>query len=297
MNISYDYYKIFYYVAKYGSFTQAATMLLSNQPNVTRAIKALEAELGCTLFERTNKGARLTPEGNALYDHISLAFEHIQAGEEEISQNKSLQKGMISIGATEIALRCFLLPLLNEFRQRYPNIKIKISNLSTPQALSALKNGLVDCAIVTAPTEHSDSLSIKVLKAFSEVAVCGELYKSAFENKAIHFSELVNYPIISFKKSSSTFGFYSALFMQHGVIFSPDIEAATADQILPLVKHNLGIGFVPEDFLNDEPSGIFKIQLKEQIPARSICIATLKGSSLSLPAKELKRMIDEFLPK
>lgn len=129
MNISYDYYRIFYYVAKYGSFTQAANMLLNNQPNITRAMKALESELGCTLFLRTNKGVTLTPEGEALYAHISLAFEHIQTGEEEISANKGLQKGIVSIGATEISLRCFLLPILNDYRKKYPGIRIKISNL------------------------------------------------------------------------------------------------------------------------------------------------------------------------
>ena len=134
MNISYDYYRIFYYVAKYGSFTQAANMLLNNQPNITRAMKTLESELGCTLFVRTNKGVTLTPEGETLYAHISLAFEHIQTGEEEISANKGLQKGIVSIGATEISLRCFLLPILNDYRKKYPGIRIKISNLSTPQA-------------------------------------------------------------------------------------------------------------------------------------------------------------------
>ena len=48
MNISYDYYKIFYYAAKCQNITQAAAILRNNQPNVTRAIKNLEKELGCT---------------------------------------------------------------------------------------------------------------------------------------------------------------------------------------------------------------------------------------------------------
>ena len=70
MYISYDYYRIFYYVAKCGSFTQAAKILMSNQPNLTRAIKSLESELGCTLFERSNKGVRLTEDGEKLYENI-----------------------------------------------------------------------------------------------------------------------------------------------------------------------------------------------------------------------------------
>ena len=63
MEVTYDYYRIFYYAAKYKSFSQAATILMSNQPNVTRAIHNLESQLGCRLFIRSNRGAELTPEG------------------------------------------------------------------------------------------------------------------------------------------------------------------------------------------------------------------------------------------
>ena len=51
MNISYDSYRVFYYAAKYRSFSQAAAALYSNQPNVTRMIRKLESELGCALFK------------------------------------------------------------------------------------------------------------------------------------------------------------------------------------------------------------------------------------------------------
>ena len=293
MNISYDYYRIFYYVAKYGSFTQAANMLLNNQPNITRAMKALESELGCTLFLRTNKGVTLTPEGEALYAHISLAFEHIQTGEEEISANKGLQKGIVSIGATEISLRCFLLPILNDYRKKYPGIRIKIYNLSTPQSLSALKNGLVDFAVVTTPTERNNELHEVKVKDFREVAICGEVLQSKFSGMTFTLKDLIQYPIVSLEKGRSTHTFYTELFAKHGVSFSPDIEAATADQIIPIVKHNLGVGFVPEQFLYDEPNGIYRLNLKDQIPTREICVVTRKGHSPSLAARELGKMMLE----
>ena len=53
MYISFDYYRAFYYVAKYGSISQAAEALMNNQPNVSRTIKNLESELNCTLFVRS----------------------------------------------------------------------------------------------------------------------------------------------------------------------------------------------------------------------------------------------------
>ena len=73
MNISYDSYRVFYYAAKYRSFSQAAAALYSNQPNVTRMIRKLESELGCALFFRSPQGVRLTPEGEKLYTHIAVA--------------------------------------------------------------------------------------------------------------------------------------------------------------------------------------------------------------------------------
>ena len=56
MNINFEYYRIFYYVARYNNFTKAAHALGSSQPNVTRAMNCLEKALQCTLFVRTNRG-------------------------------------------------------------------------------------------------------------------------------------------------------------------------------------------------------------------------------------------------
>lgn len=293
MYISYDYYRIFYCVAKYGSFTQAASVLLSNQPNLTRAIKNLESELGCTLFVRSNKGVKLTPDGEKLYEHISVAFEHIQLGEEEISLSRSLQKGIVTIGASEIALHCFILPILNQYRQQYPGIRIKISNVSAPQAVSMLKDGLIDLAVVTAPIETGTELSEKTLKSFREVPVGGEAFRTLGENGGLTLAQLSEHPIVSLGMKTSTYEFYFRLFLENGLTFSPDIEAATADQILPLVQHNLGIGFVPEDFLQNQPhaNGIYELPLAEPIPERTICLVKKKNHFLGLPAKELERMI------
>ena len=293
MNISYDYYRIFYYVAKCGSFTQAANILLNNQPNITRAMKTLESELGCSLFVRSNKGATLTPEGEALYSHISLAFEHIQAGEDEIALNNGLQKGIVSIGASEIALRCFLLPILNEYRKKHPAIRIKIFNLTTPQAISAVKDGITDIAVVTTPVKLSDEVCKRNLNDFEEVLICGQAIHDQIGDKIFSLKDLTEYPLISLGNRTSSYALYSELFSKNNLVFSPDIEAATADQILPLVKHNLGIGFVPKEFLQglSESEGIYTVPIKESIPSRTICLITKKNKTLSLPAKELEQMI------
>ena len=90
MEITYDYYRIFYYVAKYKSFSKAATILMSSQPNISRFMSNLESQLGCKLFIRSNRGVTLTLEGQKLYHHVSIAFQHLQAAEMELAQDRSL---------------------------------------------------------------------------------------------------------------------------------------------------------------------------------------------------------------
>ena len=248
MYISYDYYRIFYYVAKYGNLSQAAKQLLNNQPNMTRAIKNLEGELGCPLFLRTNRGMKLTPEGERLYAHVRIAFEHIEAGEAEITESRTLQTGTVYVAASEVALRCLLLPVLKEFRLLHPGIHIRISNHSTPQAIAALKEGTADIAVVTTPTAPSASLTETPVRPIHEYAVCSPFFKT-LTNRQVKLEELLEFPLISLGADTKSFEFYSGFFAAHGLPYRPDIEAFTADQILPMVEADLGIGFVPEEFL------------------------------------------------
>lgn len=291
MNISYDYYRVFYYVAKYKNFTQASKVLLSNQPNLTRTIKLLEAALGCSLFVRSNRGVTLTPEGERLYAHIKIAFDHIESAEEEISLNKSLQSGIISIGASEIALRCLLLPILKKYKTLYPGVKIHITNHSTPEAISALESGAVDLAVVTTPTVKSNAFSETPIKPFKEVAVCSKKF-SKLQGRTVTLKELSQYPLISLGTYTKTYELYSEFFFKHGVAFAPDIEAATADHILPMIESDLGIGFIPLEFLKNTDE-VFVIDLNEKIPDRSICLIKKKDRSLSIAAKELERLLPE----
>lgn len=289
MNISYDYYRIFYNVARYKSFTRAAEVLYSNQPNLTRAIKTLERQLGCTLFERTNKGVRLTEDGKELYEHISVAFEHIQAGEKAVSAKHSMDYGVVSIGATEIALRCCLLPILSRYHQLYPGVRIKILNISTPQALKLIDNSLVDFAILTTPAGVNNKMISTKLSLLQEVPICS---KNSEIKSEMTFTELLDYPIISLGTGTSTFEFYFEEFLKHNCNFAPDIEAATADQIIPLVKHGLGVGFVPEQFLETEED-VRAISLTKPLPTREIILVKKKGHTLPQPAKELVDMINQ----
>ena len=100
-----DYYRIFYYVAQYQSFSKAAEILGNNQPNLSRCMNLLESELGCKLLARTNRGVSLTPEGQRLFEHVAIANEQLMLGEQEILKDKSLESGLVTIGASAQARR------------------------------------------------------------------------------------------------------------------------------------------------------------------------------------------------
>lgn len=88
MYVDWEYYKIFYYVAKYQNFTRAARVLGNNQPNITHTMNKLEDQLHCVLFIRSNRGVTLTPEGETLYARIASAAVQIQDAEAELSAQR-----------------------------------------------------------------------------------------------------------------------------------------------------------------------------------------------------------------
>ena len=248
MDINFEYYKIFYYVAKYGNFTKAAGVMKNSQPNITRMINSLEHELQCTLFIRTNRGVKLTTEGEKLYNRVSAAMMQFRLAEEELADHTGIEHGSIAIGVSEIALNLYLLEHLKKFHANYPGVRLKIWNHTTPQAIQAVKTGEVDLAVVTSPVRLENSLRQVCLQTFHEILVAGKTFQ-ALKNQSHSIAILENYPWISMGKNTATHTFYQKIFYQNGLAIEPEIEAATADQILSLVESELGLAFLPEEMV------------------------------------------------
>lgn len=122
--------------------------------------------------------------------------------------------------------------------------------------------------------------------------ICGPQY-DFLAQKPYHLSELTTYPLISLVRDTSTYTFYSRLYMQQNLIFEPEIEAATASQILPMIENGLGIGFIPQS-LGQTPLSekkILKIPLLEEIPAREIILAEDTSRPMSIAANSLSAML------
>ncbi len=324
MDINYEYYKIFYNVAKYGGFTAAAEKTYSNQPNLTRTIKKLENELGVSLFYKSGKHVRLTPEGAELYAKIAVAVEQIENAEREISEFSALEGGYLAVSASEAALHKSLLPALETYKKEHPKIKILLSNHSSPQAIAALKNGQCELAVISVAGAFDPALEYEKIADCLDVPVCRKDFfaaagnaggnggagdtlngagglsgkagnagglKDTDDDKIFSIAELAAFPLISLGRQTATFDAYTEFFRARGLDFRPAAEVATADQILPLVDYNLGVGLVPDVFLKKSAAKYLRLKTDTPLPSRSIYLVRRAKQPVSFAAKSLIRMI------
>lgn len=293
MDINFEYYKIFYYAAKYKNITKAAAALGSSQPNVTRIIKLLETQLNCRLFIREPRGLSLTEEGEKLYSHVEIAYKHFVNAQEEISGQFGADSGTIELGATETALHLLLLDALHNFKMNYPKIRIKVHNHNTPELIQALNSGKIDLAVITTPFKATKSLQVENLYDFREILVGGTQYQDLSEKK-ITLPELKNYPLIGLGKGTATYDLYKDFFISNDTDMELDMEVASSDLMLPLIQSNLGIGFVPKDLALPllEKQILVQIPIDCTIPLRSIQLVSdkerRKNSAASIFYRYLK---------
>lgn len=274
MNLNFEYYKVFYYVSKYGSLTRAASVLMTSQPAITRTIHNLENELGCRLFIRSKNGVELTPEGRIFNKYISAACSQIFKGENALSGMISLDNGSVCISATETALHCCLFQAVEEFNKQYPNVQFNLLNNSTIHSIQALKEGRIDMAIVSSlPHQMESPLKVKKLRKYRDILIGGSKFRHLKDRPAA-LKDLKDYPWISLTSGSITRKLVEQYFNEQGLSFNPDIELATTDMILLAVRHNLGIGFIPEEFAAEDirRESVFQITVNEKLPDRHILL-------------------------
>ena len=138
----------FQMASKLQNITRAAERLNVSQPNITVAIKKLEAELGIQLFDRSQKQLVLTPEGRVFLNRIELALRNIQDAILEVNDYKSLQRGTIKIGIPSM-IGAYLFPkIFTSFREKYPHLDIRLFEEGSIAIREQLERDELDFGIV-----------------------------------------------------------------------------------------------------------------------------------------------------
>ncbi len=270
-----EYYKIFYYTAKYGSLTAAAAELSISQPAVSQALKQLENALSAKLFVRASRGIRLTMEGEVLYEYVKEGYEQIMAGERKLASMLQLEYGELKIGASDMTLKYYLLPFLQKFHEQFPGIKVTVMNAPTPETLKLLRQGKIDFGVVSTPSCREPEFHVMPVREIEDVFVAGRKFIQ-YKNRMLDFKELERLPIISLEGNTSTKAYMDAFLKQNGVELHPEFELATSDMIVQFALRSLGVGSVVRDFAAEylEDGTLIELGFNKMIHKREICIVT-----------------------
>lgn len=282
-----ELYQVFYITAKAGSLSKAAEDLYVTQPAVTHSIKQLEAKLGGQLFFRTSKGVTLTTEGRELFTYIEQAYHFIQNGERKIAEMHQLTHGEVKIGAGDTLCKHFLLPHLKQFHESFPKVKIQVTNRTTAETVTLLKEGKIDLGIVNLPISDSQIATQESI-VIHDCFLTGEAYKHLAETP-ISLEKLLEHPIILLEKGSSTRAYIDHFAEEHGLSMKPEIELGSIDLLIEFARNGFGVACGIKEFVSREllDETLYEIQLTTPIPARKVGIINLKSTPLSAAANHV----------
>jgi LysR family hydrogen peroxide-inducible transcriptional activator len=143
-------------VAETHHFGRAAERCFVSQPTLSGQIKKLEQELGVTVFERTNRSVTVTPVGEQILSHARLAMEQADAIQQLARAQRDPLAGPLRVGAIP-TLSPYLMPLvLVPLKQRYPQLKLVLSEEITETLLKRLRGHEIDAALLATPADEPD---------------------------------------------------------------------------------------------------------------------------------------------
>lgn len=291
MDINYELYKVFYYVATSLSFSEASKKLFISQSAVSQSIKTLEKKLGQSLFIRSTKKVQLTPAGSILLKHIEPAMNLIARGESQLLDSGTLGLGQLHIGASDTICRYLLVPYLKQFHKLFPNVPIKVTNATSIKCVELLDQRKVDLIVTNFPNSHLNHTYIqKTICNFSDVFVANPNYFN-LTNQVISFEELKQNPILMLDRNCTTSEFLHNLFLQHHLELVPEVELSSNDLLIDLAKIGLGIAFVPDYCVLDTTKDLFILQTKEKMPSRQIVVSVNTTLPISASTVEFLNLL------
>ena len=275
MDINYELYKVFYYVGKTLSFSEASKCLFISQSAVSQSIKVLEKRLDTVLFIRSTKKVTLTREGEILFKHVESAINLLTRGENQLCEVENEKKIQLRIAASNSISKNVLLPYINEFHKKNKDAHIKIFSCDANAGAKMLDEDKADVVIASTSGTLVGNQNVITLKTFQDVFVANKEF-FPLEDKVLKMEELVEYPILMMNKDDSSNEFLHAHLLKNSVDFVPDMELNSNELLIDLAKVGMGIAFVPEFCLNHimDDENMITVDVMDNVPTRKLVVAT-----------------------
>lgn len=271
MNINFEYYKIFYMIAKNKNITKAAKELNISQPAISRMLKTMEEQMNIKLFIRKTKGVMLTSEGKELYRLIANEIDGILKAENKFSKiinNKDLK---IAIDKTYLNYLIKNNKLYNILKN---NSNISFINTNNFDLLNnQLSNNLIDFAFISEPNNYQfdDDIKFKKIEDLHFILVSNSKNDNIYNKPIAIVNNKINESINNYLQSINQ--------KQLKFIILDDY-----DNILPLIFGGYASGFLIKEFiLSDlESKKIFEIPVSKALPSIKMGIIFNKNNKLKI---------------
>lgn len=228
------------------NISQAADALYTSQPGISKQIKLLEEELGIEIFVRNGKRiANITEPGKLVLDiaqRLLLEADNLKLVGQEF---RSQDSGSLTIAATHTQARYALPPVVKQFIQRYPSVKLNLHQGNPTQIAEQALNGEADIAIATEALDQYDELVTLPCYEWHHCLIVPQDHPLLNETE-LTLAQLAEYPIITYDFAFSGRSKINQAFEAAGLTPNIVLSAIDADVIKTYVDLGLGIGIVAE---------------------------------------------------
>lgn len=250
--------RYFVAVAEEASFNRAAQKLHMSQPPLSNQIKQLEKELGVVLFERTSRGVRVTEAGELLLDEARRILAQIEQTVRIVRRVGNGEVGRLTLGFVPSASDEALPPILNDFRERYPEVELFLREMRPNLIVQRLHDGQIDAGLLYLPLEDP-ALEAECVLREPLVLALPEKHPLAAEDR-VELRRLAGEPFILPARYAMMPGLHGQVIeacRQAG--FTPDAvqkDVWLMQTIVGLVAGGIGVALVPDSLRNLRRRGV-----------------------------------------
>jgi DNA-binding transcriptional LysR family regulator len=286
--------EVFYYVAKFRSFSKAAEALLLTQPTISGHIKALEENLSLVLFDRLGRQVKLTQAGEVLYGYAKRLLSTKSAALQALQELQGGLRGELLIGGSSIPGQYILPSLLGQFVRQYPAITVILKITDTMDIVDRIIHGELELGLVGAHVPHPQVVYQQFVDEDLVLAV-GREHPWAGRH-TVPLAALTTQPFIQRERGSGSRLVAEQAMKQHGL--DPArlrivAEMGSTEAIKQGIKAGLGLSILSRLALTDElrAGSLYTVAIQDVVLRRSFYMIRHKGRALS----PLSQTFEHFL--
>jgi LysR family cys regulon transcriptional activator len=269
-------------IARHGlSVTHAASALGTSQPAISRALKALERELGFDLFVREGRAfSRVTPQGAKVLEYANRALAEIDSLKAVAADLNQDNRGTLSIATTHTQARYVLPPVVQAFRERYPEVELHLHQGTSEQIGEMVASDRVQLAIATGSEGLFPGLVLlPVYRWYRQVIVLK--HHPLTKVQRVTLRDLALYPLITYVFSFTGTSSLQTVFARENLVPKVALTARDSDVIKTYVRLGLGVGIVASVAVEpEEDTDLAVIDVSHLLPIHTTWIGFRRGTLL-----------------